>query len=468
MQHEQSIMLGEMEVKKLLFKLAIPATIAMFANALYNLVDTIFLAWGSGEIAIGALTIVLPFQTLIFAIGLMFGIGASSIFSRAFGRGDKEVMRRSVNSALFFNGVIAITLTVISLIFMDEILVLFGATSINIGYAEDYMFWIVLSLLPFTTSLILNNLARAEGRAKIAMISLLIGALSNVVLDPIFIFDWGLGLGVSGAAIATFIAKMLMLAFILVASLSKKSVLHIDTSSFYSVDFAMLKETVIIGVPTFIRNGLVSFLVIAVNHLINQYAPTEPEIYISVYGVVNRLVAFLLLPGFGLVQGMIPIAGFNYGAQKYDRLKESVQLSTKYLVIYFITVSVIVFFFSRYMMLLFTREANPLFISIGVQAFKIMPFGFLFVGYQFIMSSVYQALGYPVRAFLIALSRQLFIYIPALYILTPIFGIAGIWLTYAVSDGLSGLLSWFVYRFELKIFQKKIDESLTIMPSEMI
>lgn len=468
MQHEQSIMLGEMEVKKLLFKLAIPATIAMFANALYNLVDTIFLAWGSGEIAIGALTIVLPFQTLIFAIGLMFGIGASSIFSRAFGRGDQEVMRRSVNSALFFNGLIATILTIISLVFMDDILVLFGATPINIGYAKEYMFWIVLSLLPFTTSLVLNNLARAEGRAKIAMISLLIGALSNVVLDPIFIFDWGLGLGVSGAALATFIAKMLMLTFILIASLSKKSVLHIDTSAFYSVDFSMLKETVIIGLPTFIRNGLVSFLVIAVNHLINQYAPMQPEIYIAVYGVINRLVAFLLLPGFGLVQGMIPIAGFNYGAQKYDRLKESVQLSTRYLVIYFISVSIIVFFFSRYMMLLFTREANPLFISIGVQAFKIMPFGFLFVGYQFIMSSVYQALGYPVRAFLIALSRQLFIYIPALYILTPLFGIDGIWLTYAISDGLSGILSWFVYRYELNIFQRKIDEGYMVVPSEVI
>lgn len=449
-------MLGQMEVKKVLMKLAIPATIAMFANALYNLVDTLFLAWGVGEIAIGALTIVLPLQTLIFAIGLMIGIGSASVFSRAFGRGDTDTMKRVVNSALFFNGLLASLLTVFGLIFIDEILYAFGATAVNVAYARDYMFYIVLSLVPFTSAIVLNNLARAEGRAKISMISLLIGAFANILLDPIFIFDWGFGLGVSGAAIATLIAKTMMFIFILRASLSKKSALLIDQSSLYRLDFVILKETILIGLPTFVRNGLVAFVVVAINHLINQYAPTQPGIYIAVFGVINRLIVFLLLPGFGLVQGMIPIVGFNYGANQYQRLTDAIRYSTRLLLIYFVFIASIMYFFATPLFMIFSRSNDPLFISIGVEAFKIMPFGFLLLAFQFIMSSTYQALGYPVRAFLVALSRQLLIFLPLVYILTPIYGILGIWLTFAISDGLSGLLSFIAYLYEMHMFKKEI------------
>ena len=464
---DQSVMLGQMEVKKVLMKLAIPATIAMFANALYNLVDTLFLAWGVGEIAIGALTIVLPLQTLIFAIGLMIGIGSASVFSRAFGRGDTDTMKRAVNSALFFNGLLTTILTIVGLVFIDEILYMFGATAVNIAYAKDYMFYIVLSLIPFTSAILLNNLARAEGRAKISMISLLIGAFANIILDPIFIFDWGFGMGVSGAAIATLIAKSMMFVYVLRASLSKKSALLIDRSSLYRLDFSILKETLLIGLPTFVRNGLVAFVVIAINHLINQYAPTQPGIYIAVFGVINRLIVFLLLPGFGLVQGMIPIVGFNYGAKKYSRLTQAVRYSTRLLTIYFIFIASLMYFFAEPLFMIFSRSNDPLFISIGVDAFKIMPFGFLILSFQFIMSSTYQALGYPVKAFLIALSRQLLIFLPVVYILTPIYGIMGIWLTFAISDGLSGLISFFAYRYEIGVFKTYEDiDDIDLIPSQ--
>lgn len=456
MHNNQSHLLGEVEVKKVLITLAIPATIAMLANALYNLVDTLFLAWGAGEIAIGALTIVLPFQTIIFAIGLMIGMGSASVFSRAFGRDDKAMMKRTVNSALFFNGLLSIILTVLGLIFIDEILYMFGATDVNFDYAKEYIFYIILSLFPFTSALVLNNLARAEGRAKISMISLLIGAFANIILDPIFIFDFGFGLGVSGAAIATLLAKILMFVYILRASLSKKSVLSIDKSALYRLDFHVLKETIFIGLPTFVRNGLVAFVIIAINHLINQYAPMNPGIYIAVFGVINRLIAFLLLPGFGLVQGMIPIVGFNFGAKKYDRLKQAITLSTKFLMIYFIIIGLIMFLFSKQLFMIFSRAQDLEFIMIGQEAFRIIAIGFSVLAFQFIMSSVYQALGYPVRAFLIALSRQLLIFIPVVYILTPIYGILGIWLTFAISDGLSGVISIVFYRYEMTTLNKMI------------
>jgi len=452
----QSQMLGEMEIKKILIKLSIPATIAMFANALYNLVDTLFLAWGAGEIAIGALSIVMPLQTLIFAIGLMMGMGSASVFSRAFGANDPSKMRRAVNTALFFNGLIAATLTVLGLIYIDEILYIFGATATNIDYARDYMYYIVWSLVPFTSALVLNNLVRAEGRAHISMISLLIGALLNIILDPLFIFDWGLGLGVRGAAIATLIAKTAMFAYVLSAALSKKSTLSISKKAFYQLDFSMFKEIVTIGVPTFVRNGLLAFMFIAINHLINQYAPGDPAIYISVFGVVNRIIMFLLLPGFGLVQGMIPIVGFNFGAKKYQRLLDTIKISTRFLSIYFIVIAFIMFFFAGPLFSIFTRENDQTFIDLGAQAFKYIPLGFVIVSYQFIMSSVYQAIGYPVRAFFIALSRQLLIFLPVVFILTPYLGILGIWISFAIADGLSGIISYVFYRYEIVQFRKMV------------
>lgn len=462
-QTKQSLMLGEMEIKKVLLKLSIPATIAMFANALYNLVDTLFLAWGAGEIAIGALSIVMPLQTLIFAIGLMMGMGSASVFSRAFGAKDEKKMKRAVNAALFFNGLITATLTIVGLIFIDEILYLFGATASNIDYARDYMVYIIWSLVPFTSALVLNNLVRAEGRAHISMISLLIGALLNIILDPLFIFEWGLGLGVSGAAIATLISKVAMFIYVLSAALSKKSTLHINKEAFYQLDFAMLKEIVIIGLPTFVRNGLLAFMFIAVNHIINQYAPGDPAIYISVFGVINRIITFLLLPGFGLVQGMIPIVGFNFGAKKYRRLSDVIKIGTRFLSVYFILSGVIMFFFAGPLFSVFTRENDATFIALGVEAFQYIPLGFVIVSYQFTMSAVYQAMGYPVRAFFIALSRQLLIFIPVIFILTPYLGILGIWVSFAIADGLSGLISYMFYRYEmiqLKKYEVKSMETL--------
>lgn len=459
MMTNQEKMLGEMDISKVLLKLSIPATIAMLANALYNLVDTLFLAWGAGEIAIGALSIVMPLQTLIFAIGLMIGMGGASVYSRAFGRKDYVSMKKVVNTALFFNGLLTSILTILGLIYIDEILIIFGATTSNIEYAKDYFFYITLSLVPFTSALVLNNLVRAEGRANVAMISLLIGSLLNIILDPIFIFEWGLNMGVAGAAIATLLSKIAMFLYVLKATTSKKSTLQIDHTAFYKLDFQTLKEIIVIGVPTFVRNGLVAFVFIAVNNLINHYAPSDPAMYISVFGVVNRIITFLLLPGFGLVQGMLPIVGFNYGANKYNRLHDVIQLSTKLLMIYFIVSGVIMWLFAGPLLSIFTKNNDPLFMAIGKEAFTYIPIGFIVLAFQFIMSSVYQAIGYPVRAFLIALSRQLLIFLPVLYLLTPILGILGIWISFAISDGLSGLISWKAYHYEMGIFRKKIQET---------
>ena len=450
-------MLGHMDVRKLLIKLSIPATIAMLINALYNLVDTIFVSWQDGEIAIGALSIAFPIQMIVMAIGLMIGIGSSSIFSRAYGRGDADVMRRSVNTALMYNLLLSLIIMTIGLVFLDDLLVFFGATASNIGFARDYMMYILIGLPPFSLSVVLNNLTRAEGRANVAMVSLLIGGGLNILLDPFFIFDFGLGMGVSGAALATVISKTASFAFVFYMALGKKSSLAINMKNFLKMDWRMIGEISAIGMPTFVRNILGAVLVIIVNNLINYYAHGDPAIFISIYGVITRIIVFALLPGLGLVQGLTPIVGFNYGAQFHRRLYDVISYATRMLVTYFLVMSVVVIIFTEYIFLLFASDDNSrFFIENGVTAMRIVALGFVMIAFQILLSSVYQAMGYAVRAFLVAVSRQFLFFIPLSFLLTYMFGVSGIWWTFVAADVLAGGISMFVYAYEMRDLKQKI------------
>lgn len=460
MNKERSVMLGNMNVRKLLIKLAIPATIAMLANALYNLVDTFFIAKDAGEIAIGALGIVYPVQMIVMAIGLMIGIGSASVFSRAYGREDEEAMVKSVNTALFLNISLALLITVLGLMFMDDLLRFFGATSGNIGYARDYMFYILISLVPFSSAIVLNNLTRAEGRANVAMISLLIGAISNIILDPIFIFGFLFipAMSVSGAALATLIAKTLSFMYIFYMALGKKSSLTIKLKTLHKVDLTMVKEITLVGIPTFFRNTLGAILVIIINQLINRYAPADvgPEIYISIYSVINRLIMFLLLPGLGLVQGLIPIVGFNFGAKLKNRLYDVIHYAMMLIVLYFTTMFIVTLISANVLFALFSKESDPFFINEGAKALRIISIGFTVLGFQILLSSVYQAMGYPVRAFLVSVSRQFILFIPLVYFFSYLLGIPGIWITFLAADIISGFVSFFVYRYEMRDLKKQI------------
>lgn len=456
---KRSEMLGNMHVKRLLIKMAIPATIAMFANALYNLVDTIFVAWGAPQEAIGSLAIAFPIQMIILAVGLMIGMGSASIFSRAYGRGDSRAMRRAVNTALTFNTVLAVLLSVAGIVFIEPILDLFGATDGNIDYARDYLFFILIGLIPFSTTMVLHNLLRAEGRPHIAMVSLLIGAGLNIVLDPFLIFGIGIfpALGVQGAAIATLISKSVSLLYVLSASLSKQSNLGIRVTTLHRFDIVMAKDIIVIGFPTFVRNVLGAVVVVTVNRLIRTYAPADvgPELYISVYGVITRMLMFLLLPGLGLVQGLIPIVGFNYGAKFHRRLFGVIRFATRLITVYFMIMFLITLLFAPYLFRLFSPEADPLFIQEGARALRIIAIGFNLIGFQVLLSSVYQAMGYPLRAFLVAISRQLLLFIPLAYIFTSILGFEGIWLTFVTADITAGAVSLLVYWLEMKDLKRK-------------
>ncbi len=457
-EQERSQMLGNMDTKKLLFKLATPAIAAMAFNALYNLIDTFFVARGAGEVAIGALSIAYPIQMIVLSIGLMIGIGSASVFSRAYGRGDKESMRKTVNAALLLNLVLSSSIAAVSYVFIDDLLYLFGARAANIGYAYDYLSVILIALVPFSLSITFNHLTRAEGRAKIAMISLMIGAILNILLDPIFIFDFGLGLGVRGAAIATGIAKTASFAYILYQAYRPESALQLHLPTLHKPDFKMVGQILAIGLPSFVRVSMGGVLVIIVNNLINIHAAEDvAHVYISIYGVINRLLRFSLMPGFGLVQGLIPIVGFNFGAQFYRRLHEVIGFTSKLLFGYFATVFLAVLIFAEPLFSIFSREGDAFFISEGAMAFRIVIAGFMFVTYQVILSSTYQAMGYPVRAFFVSLSRRFIFFIPLAFLFSNLFdnGVLGVWWTFFAADFLTGVMSFIVFRYEMHTLRQR-------------
>lgn len=461
MDQARSNLLGKTNVKKALITLTIPATIAMIATGLYNLVDTIFVGQGVNEDAIGALGIANPVQMIIMAFALMIGIGSASIFSRAYGRKDKEVMHRSVNTALFMGLIFSMVVSILGLVFLEDMLILFGATDVNIGYAVDYLNIILIGLIPFALQVILNNLVRAEGRAKVAMISMLIGALTNIALDPIFIFDWGLGLGVKGAALATVIARIAAFIYVLMAATSKKSKLDIRIKTLHQIDFSMIKEISAIGFSSFVRNALGALLVIIINNVIRHYAVSvdAASTYQTIFSIVNRLALFLLMPGFGLIQGLQPLVGYNYGARFYQRLHKVIFYALKLVLIYFGVAFVFTQIFANQLVVIFSEEPSQLLISEGPSALRIVALAYGVIGFQIILSSVYQAMGYPIRAFLVAASRQFILFLPLVFIFSYYFGIEGIWWTFFASDLIASVISAFVFRYEMKILYKRIPQS---------
>lgn len=456
MKNKNTELLGNMDVKKALITLSIPATIGMLVNAAYNLVDSLFVGWGAGEVAIGALTLAFPVQMIVMAVALMIGIGGASVFSRAYGAGDKEKMDSTVNTAVRFGVISAILISVVGLVYLTPLLEFFGASSTNIGYAQDYLGVILFGITFQTISMILNNLTRAEGRAKVAMIAMVIGTGLNILLDPIFIFDWGFGLGVRGAAIATVISQFASFSFITYRAFDKDSVLAIKLKNFFKIDFDSLWDIIKIGFPTFVRNAVGAVLAIVIIRLIVLYSINSDysDLYTSIYGVVNRVLMFIFMPGFGMVQGLAPIAGFNFGAKKWERLVEVTKYATKLLAIYFIVGFLLVQIGSEAIFTVFSKNNDQEFIQLGSRIFRIVALGLPLVSFQIIAGAIYQAFGYAKRALLISLSRQFILFIPIAFILTYFFQLDGLWYTFFVADILSGIFSIFMLIYEIKVLEK--------------
>lgn len=435
-------LLGEADIGKLLFRLSLPATVGMLVMSLYNIVDTIFVGRGVGSMAIAGLSIVFPIQMIINSAAMMLGIGGSSIISRAFGAKDFDKANKTFGNLILFVLFFSLLITPLALIFIDSLLMIFGAHGEILPYAREYLS-IVLFGTPFLNfSMMANNLIRAEGNAKVAMITMIVPSVINLILDPIFIF--GMNLGVSGAAYATVIANIGSGTFCLLYFKSGHSSLKFYVHNL-KPDFKILKETIAIGSSSFAHHVSSSITTTLLNHSLVFYGG---EIAVAVYGVIHKILMLAVMPLVGVVQGFLPIAGYNYGAKQpkrfYHVLKISVITNTIMAIIGFLAI----FFFAGHTFRIF--DDDPRLIEGGATAIRIIILAFPLVGFQTLGSGLFQAMGKAWPSFFLSITRQIVFLIPLVIVLPLFWGLNGIWYSFPIADLLGFLVSFFMVNSYIK------------------
>ncbi len=449
--HKGSHILGNEKIGKLLIKLSLPAMVGMLVQATYNLVDTIFVGQGVGMNAIGGIAIVFPIQVIIMAIGIGLGIGGSSLISRALGAKNKELASKTLGNMVGASLAIGILFTIISFLFFDNILDIFGAkTETLMTYAKEYFSVILWGIPLISFSVTTNNAVRAEGNANVAMGTMLVGALLNIILDPIFIF--GLNMGVKGAALATLISQLATSVYLFAYLQGGKSELHLRMENLFP-RMAVMKEIVKVGGASFVRQIAGSIMVAILNNALVYYGG---EIGVTFFGIAFRLISFMMMPIFGIYQGFQPIAGYNYGAKQHSRVKESLKLAILWASVISVVGSALLMIFPGQIMSIFggnKEELAPL-LEMGIPALRIIVMLMPLVGFQIVSASLFQALGKALPAMILTLSRQVIFIIPLILILPRIFGINGVWIAFPISDLLSAVITLIYLIVEIKLLNK--------------
>ncbi|EJP6471074.1 MATE family efflux transporter [Clostridium sporogenes] len=442
-------MMERESISKVLLKLSVPAIIAMLINAIYNIVDTMFVGMLNNTSAIAAVSIVYPLFMFIGAIGVMFGAGGASYLSRLLGEKKKEEADKTLTSTIIIGCIFSLIFTVISIIFLDKFLLMYGATETIMPYAREYGYTIVLGSVFTIGTGIMSNTIRAEGNSKYSMIATCIGGVINIILDPIFMFKFGMG--IKGAAVATVISQIVSFIFLLRYYYSKKSYVRLAIK-FFKPTFNMFFEILKIGIPIFVTQVLASFALGFMNLGAKPYGDSA----VAAMGIVFRVMSIGFYIVFGIGQGFQPVAGYNYGAKNFTRLKEAVKLSIKWSIISGIVISILFIVFAEGCMLIFTRDREV--INIGIKAFRAASLLFPLFGYINTYAVLYQALGKALGAFILSISRQGIFYIPLMYILPKFMGLEGVIFCQTAADGLAFIETFIMATWLNKSLKKEMTE----------
>lgn len=417
----------------LLIKMALPAVVGMMVNALYNIVDTVFVGLGVGPLAIAALAIVFPIQMIVSAVAQAIGVGTASIVSRRLGEKRPEEAAKAAGTAYAAVTVATAILVAVLFLFMRPILGFFGASAEIMPYAMEYTGIVGAGFFFFSLSMCASNLIRSEGNTKASMIGMLIGALLNTVLDPLFIF--GFGMGVKGAAIATVISQMASCVYLFGMYAKKKTVVPIKRVNL-RIDMGLLGKSVVLGIPSFIQSAGMSILMLLVNTTLGVYGGDEA---ITTYGMVHKLLMIVIMPILGIAQGFQPIAGYNYGAKRFDRVRTSLWTAA-------LTAFSIALFGYAFMMLLprvgmsfFTHDEGL--IASSARVLRIVVLFIPAAAIQITGSVYFQSVGKATEAMALSLSRQFLLLIPFVLILPRFFGLAGVWVAFPLADLLSSTIT---------------------------
>lgn len=446
--------LGSEPIGKLLLKQSVPASIGILVMSLNILVDSIFVGNWIGSVAIAAINVVLPVSFFIGALGMAIGIGGASVLSRALGAGKKEKALKTFGNQITLTILVTISMVLLGLFFVDTLIPAFGGKGAIFDYAKIY-YVIVLYGVPFLAlSMMGNAVIRAEGKPKFAMVAMIIPSVTNLFMDYVFIyvFDWGM----HGAAWATTLAYIFSFSYILYFFLSKNSELKISFAHF-GLDKGILKEISALGFVTLSRQAVVSVIYLLLNNILFNLGG---EASVTVYAIIGRMLMFALFPVFGITQGFLPIAGYNYGAQRYERVKQSISIAIKYASLLATMVFVGLFIFPVEIASLFlgtSEGASAHELVINAYVLEHMPNAMRWVfaatpiiALQLIGAAYFQAIGKVVPALLLALSRQGFFLIPLVLILPQFIGELGVWISFPISDVLATLVTGYFLRKELK------------------
>lgn len=434
-QNKKMELLGSAPIPKALLAMGLPAMIGMMINALYNLVDAYFVG-GLGTAQMGAISVAFPLGQVVVGLGLLFGNGAASYISRLLGTGEKETANKVASTALYSSLGVGAVIIICTVIFLNPVLKMLGATESIMPYAVTYTSIYIVSSIFNVFNVTMNNIVTSEGAAKTTMFALLAGAALNMILDPVFIYV--LDLGVAGAAIATAISQIVSTAVYLTYIFRKKSVFNFSIKECcYSKE--IVSEVLKIGIPTLVFQLLTSLSIA----LINMQTKVYGDSVIAAMGVVTRVISMGSLMVFGFIKGFQPIAGFSYGAKKYDRLHEAIKISILWSTIFCIIFGAGAALFSSSIISGFTKGDMEM-IHAGQKALRANGLSFLLFGFYTVYSSLFLALGKAKEGFILGACRQGICFVPVILLLPMAWDIHGILYAQPIADVLSAIVTVFM------------------------
>ncbi|MDV6167662.1 MATE family efflux transporter [Flavobacterium sp. DG1-102-2] len=432
--------LAKKDVRSLLLKQSVPASIGILFMTVNILIDTIFVGRWIGSLAIAALSVVTPITFFISSMGMAIGTGGGSVLSRALGAKDREKALTTFAHQIMMTLGISSVFVAAGLFFRDEILYVFGANGDILKPAQEFFFPILLAV-PFQALCMMgNNVIRAEDKSRHSMISMIISAISNLILDIVFIKV--LGWGVFGAALATSISFFLCFAYIFWFFVYR-SELRLKWE-YFSWKNKIAGEITSLSFVTFARQGVISVLAILLNHTLFAQGG---EHAVTVYGIISRMLMFALFPVLGITQGFLPIAGYNYGANNHKRVRETVAVAIKYATGLAILIFIVILIFARPITAVFTTDADV--IRDTPKALRWVFAASPIIAIQLIGAAYFQAAGKATRALLLTLSKQGFFLIPLILILPRFFGIFGVWVAFPIADVLSTIVTGIFLKKEM-------------------
>ena len=446
MSEQSPLSLGTEDIKKLLMRYAVPAIVAMTAASLYNMMDSIFIGHGVGALGIAGLAVTFPFINLAAAFGSLVGVGASTLVSVKMGQKDLKSAEAVLGNVLLLNTVIGFLFMTVCLIFLDPILYFFGASADTLPYARDYMKVILYGNLITHIYMGLNEVMRASGYPQRAMMATLFAVLINGVLNALFIFV--LDMGIKGAALGTICAQFLALLGVLYHFSSPKSFIRFQKGIF-KVRWHIVGGMLAIGLSPFLMNLCACLIVILINRGLKEHGG---DMAIGAYGIINRLLTLYVMIVLGLTMGMQPIVGYNFGAQKIDRVKQTLRLGIISGVVITSSGFIICEFFPHAVSALFT-DSDEL-IDLAVDGIRLAVLMFPFVGAQIVIGNFFQSIGKAKISIFLSLTRQLLYLLPCLLLFPNWWGLEGIWISMPVSDALAFITAV----VSLMIYIKKVSK----------